>query len=63
MQIYDFIIYNTSFRIIIYGENVYLKLLFYFCTAKIKFLINKIDYGILNKREINYCRSCRYDRF
>lgn len=39
MQRYDFIIYNTSFRIIIYLGNVYLKLLFYFCGAKIKILI------------------------
>lgn len=34
MQRYDFIIYNTSFRIIIYPEIVYLKVLFYFCGAK-----------------------------
>lgn len=34
MQRYDFIIYNTSFRLIICIETVYLKLLFYFCGAK-----------------------------
>ena len=36
MQRYDFIIYNTSFRIIICMAAVNLKLLFYFCGAKLK---------------------------